>query len=114
MVTRLKCKFENVVKTKNADPNKYLYSGYGIGFDSHSRFSIPNFDQGKNAIIFGVDISSSMHANNKNKDILILGKGQAQGLDNTTITAQAEYPINSSRLQRKFCLSLHYNGSNSS
>ena len=55
-----------------------------------------------------------MHANNKNKDILILGKGQAQGLDNTTITAEAEYPINSSRLQRKFCLSLHYNGSNSS
>ena len=35
---------------------------------------------GKNVIIFGVDMSSSVHANNKNKDILILGKGQTQGL----------------------------------
>ena len=28
-------------------------------------------------------MSSSVHANNKNKGILILGKGQTQGLDNT-------------------------------
>ena len=32
---------------KNADPNEYSYSGYGIRFDSHSLFSIPNFDWGK-------------------------------------------------------------------
>ena len=30
--------------TKNADPNKYSYSGYEIGFDPRSFFSIPNFD----------------------------------------------------------------------
>ena len=35
-------------------------------------FSIPNFDWGKYAIIFGVDICSSVHIDNKNKDILIL------------------------------------------
>ena len=58
-------------------------------------------------------MSSSVHANNKNKDILILGKGQTQGLDNTTLTTESEYSINFSRSQRKFCLSLHYNGSNS-
>ena len=23
----------------NADPDKYKYSGYGIGFDSHSKFT---------------------------------------------------------------------------
>ena len=39
-------------------------------------------------------MSSSMHANNKNKDILILGKGQTKGLDNTSLTAEAEYSIN--------------------
>ena len=53
---------------------------------------------------------SSVHANNKNKDVLILGKVQTQGLDNTTLTAEAEYSMNFSRSQRKVCLSLHYNG----
>ena len=60
------CLLGNVKITKNVDPNKYSYSEYGIGFDSDSFFSIPNFDWGKNAIIFGVDIRSSVHANNKN------------------------------------------------
>ena len=46
-------------------------------------FSFPTGGFGKNAIIFGVDMSSSVHANNKKKDILILGEGPTQGLDNT-------------------------------
>ena len=46
------CLFGAVKLTKNADPNKYSYSGYNIGFDSRSVFSIPNFDWGKNVIIF--------------------------------------------------------------
>ena len=50
---------------------------------------------------------------NKNKNILILGKVTTQGLDNTTLTAEGEYSINFSKLERKFCLSLHYYGSNS-
>ena len=58
-------------------------------------------------------MSSFEHANKKNKDILILGKGERKGLDNTILTAEAEYSINLSRSQRKFCLSLHYYGSNS-
>ena len=45
--------------------------------------------------------------------ILILGKRQTQGLDNTTLTAEVEYSINFLRSQRKFCLSIHYNGKNS-
>ena len=56
-------------------------------------------------------MTSSVHANNRTKDILILGKGKTQELDNTTVTAEAEYSIYFSRSQRKFCLSLHYNGS---
>ena len=85
------CLFGAVKLTKNADPNKYSYSGYGIGFDSRSHYSILNFDWGKNAIIFAVDMSSSVHANNKNKDILILGKGRRQGLDNTTLNNTEYY-----------------------
>ena len=37
-------------------------------------------------IIFGTDISPSDHINNKNKDILIIGEGPTQGLDDTTLT----------------------------
>ena len=35
-----------------------------------------------------------------------------QGLDDTTLTAEAQCSINFSISNRKFCLSLHYNGSN--
>ena len=36
-----------------------------------------------------------------------------KGLDDSTLTAEAQYSFNFSRSNRKFCLSLHYNGSNS-
>ena len=68
---------------------------------------------GKNVIIFGADMSLSLHIDNKNKDILILVEGPTQGLDDTTLTAQAIYPINFTQPNKRFVLSLHYNGSNS-
>ena len=105
--------FGNVKITKNVDPNKYSYSGYGIEFDSCSILSTPNFNWGKNVIICAVDMSSSVHVRNKNKDILTLGKRQTQRLDNTTLTTEAEYSIILLRSQRKFWWSLHYSGSNS-
>ena len=43
------------------------------------------------------------------KDILILVNGPTQGLDDTTLTAKAEYSFNFSEQQNKFCLALHYN-----
>ena len=58
-------------------------------------------------------MSSSVHANIKNKDILILGKKETRGLDNAALTAEVECSINFLRSQRKFCLSYHCNGSNS-
>ena len=54
-----------------------------------------------------------MHIDNKKKEILILGKGPTQGLDDTTLTTEAQYSINFSRSNRKFCLSFHYNTSKS-
>ena len=35
-------------------------------------------------------MSSSVHTDNENKDILIYGKGKRWELDNTTLTAEAE------------------------
>ena len=58
-------------------------------------------------------MSSSVHASNKNKDILILGKRETKGLDNTILIAEVEYYINFSRLRRKFCLCLLCNRSKS-
>ena len=49
---------------------------------------------GKNVITFGVDNSSSLHADNRKKDILILSKGPTGGLDDRTLTREVEYSIN--------------------
>ena len=69
---------------------------------------------GKNVINFGADMSSSVHLNNKNKDILILGEEPTQGLDDTTLTEEAKYPINFTQSGKRFVLSQHYNISTSS
>ena len=64
-------------------------------------------------MIFGVDMSSSVNVDNKKKDTLILDEGPRQGLDDTTLTAEKNYLINFAEYNKKFCLSLHYNGANS-
>ena len=53
--------------TKNADIDRYKYSGYGIGFDRHGIFSFPGTGFGRNVIIFGVDMSSSTKIDNRKK-----------------------------------------------
>ena len=64
-----------VTLTKNADIDKYKYSGYGIGFNRKGSFSFQSGEYGQNVIIFGVDMSFSTRIDNKKKDILILGTG---------------------------------------
>ena len=64
-------------------------------------------------IIFGADISSSVHIDNKQRHTLILGKGPMQGLVDTTLTAEVRYAINFTHLRKRFTLCLHDNGSNS-
>ena len=60
----------------------------------------------KKIIMFGVDMTSSFHINNKKKDILIAGIGSKQGLDDTTLTAEAKYLINfSNKRSDKICIS---------
>ena len=88
------CLFVAVTLTKNADIDKYRYSGYGIGFDRRSSFSFPGGGFGQNIIIFGADMNSSIHIDNKGKDVLIVGKGPTQGLDEHSLTAEKMYSIN--------------------
>ena len=56
-------------------------------------------------------MSSSPHIDDREKDILILGKGPAQGLEHT-LTAEKLYSVKLTKHNTKFRLSLHYNGAN--
>ena len=62
------CLWCRVTLTKNADIDKYGYSGYGVTFDTRSSFSFPGGGFGQNKLIFGADMSSSAHLDNKKKD----------------------------------------------
>ena len=61
------CLFGAVTLTKNGDIEKYKYSGYGIGFDRRSSYSFPGGGFGQNVLIFGADVSTSVHIDNKGK-----------------------------------------------
>ena len=77
-----------VTLTKNADIDKYRHSGYGIGFDRKGSFSFPGGGFGQSVIIFGADMNSFIHIDNKGKYILILGFGPTQGLGEHSLTAE--------------------------
>ena len=86
------------------------YSGYDIAFDSKGGFSHASGRYGKNVIIFMADLSSSVHANNRANNILVLGKHFIQGINSGTIYAEKMYSTNFTETNKKLCLSLHYNG----
>ena len=102
----------SVKLTKNCDLDKYMYSGYGIRFDSCSEFLFADGSYEKNAIIFGADMSSSVHVNNKGKDILVICEEPGQESDDTTLTAEPNILL-TLRNQEKSLQRLHHNGSNS-
>ena len=54
------CLFGAAKLAKNADPEKYVYSSYGIGFDTRIEYSL-------SVIIFRADRSPSVHIDNKEK-----------------------------------------------
>ena len=100
------CLFGAVSLIKHVDIDQDKYSGYGTGFDRKVECSFTNNEFGKNVIIFEADMSSSVHANNRTKNILVLGKDFVQGLDNTTRYPEQSYLINFTKKNTKFCLIL--------
>ena len=107
------CLFETAKLTKNADPDKYKYTDCDIGLNSFSELSFTYGSYGKNVIIFEANMSLPVHFDNKGKDILILGEGLTQKLNDTTLTAEAKYGINFTKSGKIFVSRLHYNESNS-
>ena len=55
----------------------------------------------------------SSHSTNKASNIYVLGKDFVQGINGTTIHAEKIYKHNFTTPNKKFVLSLHYNGDNS-
>ena len=99
--------------TKNVDTSKYEYKGYGICFDEGDQFGHTITEGGfahttnaRNVLIFGADMSFSVHATNKANHIYVVGKDFVQGINDTTIYAEKNFYRNF----KKFMLSLHYNG----
>ena len=106
------CLFGGVKLSQSAYPDKYIYTCYSIRFDLRSKFSLSGSSMGKNDSIFGVDMSSSVHIDNKKKYSLIFSKGSTEGLGDSSLTEEAQYSINYSKSNKSIYLSLHYNKSN--
>ena len=82
------CLFGAIKLTKNADIDKCKYFVYGIGFDRRGTSSFPSGQFGCYVRIFRIDLSSSVHVDNKKKYISILGEGPTQGLDGASLTVE--------------------------
>ena len=85
--------------TKNApDYDKNNYKGYGICFDERSQFGHTitengraHTTNGRNVLIFGVDMSFSAHATNRANHIYLMGDGLTQGINDTTLYVEKNY-----------------------
>ena len=106
--------------TKNADTSKYDYKGYGICFDERSEFGHTITEGGfahsidsRKVLIFGADMSFSVHKSNRGNHIYLMGTGLTQGIHDTTLYAEKNFYRNFADPGKKFMLSLHYNGDDS-
>ena len=85
--------------TKNATDNtKNNYKGHGICFDERSQFGhtiteggFTHTTNGRNVLIFGADMSFSVHATNRANHICLMGDGLTQGINDTTIYVELLY-----------------------
>ena len=85
--------------TKNAtDNSKNNYKGYGICFDERSEFGhtitkggFSHTTDARNVLIFGADMSFSVHATNRVNNIYVMGTGLTQGINDTTIYTENNF-----------------------
>ena len=82
-------------------------------FDEVGTFSKGNISNGKHVLIFGVYENSLVHANNKVNNISVMSDLFVQSINDTTLYAEKFYSQNFAAVNKKFVLSLHYNGDNS-
>ena len=99
----------NFVKNNNKD--KRVYGGYGTAFDEKGLWSLGN-GFAKNVVIFGVDDSSSSHADNSKNNFLMLDESPTSDINGRFGSPEKWLSINFSKVNTTLCLSLHYNNDN--
>ena len=107
--------------TKNAtDNDQNNYKVDGICFDEGSEFGHTITEGGhahttdaRNVLIFGADMSFSVHVTNRANHIYLMGTGLTQGINYTKIYAEKNFYRNFTDFGKKFVLSLHFHGDNS-
>ena len=84
-----------------------MHSGYGIAFDCAVLLMT------RNIIIFGVGNSSSSHTDTCKKNVLVLGGGPTDDINDNIGAEEKNFSIKFSKPMTKFCLSLPFSGHNS-
>ena len=102
------------------DNSKNDYKGYGICVDERSQFGHTitvdgraHTINGRNVLIFGVDMGFSAHATNRANSIYVMGDRLTQGIHDTTLYVEKIYWRNFTDPGKKIVISLHYNGDKS-
>ena len=72
----------NIVK--NSDKEKWVYSGYRIGFDGAGSCTFGN-EFARKVAVFGVGYSSSSHLDNRKNNFLVLSEGPTYGIDGSLV-----------------------------
>ena len=90
---------------KHSDKEKWVYSGYGIASDGTGTWKFGN-NFARNAVIFGVDNSSSWHADICKNNFLVLGEGPTYGINGNFGSPEKKFSINFRKANTKFCLSI--------
>ena len=103
--------FGAMQNTKNADNSKNNYKGYGVCFDERSEFGhtitgggFTHTTEARNVLIFGADMSFSVHATNRANNIYVMGTGLTQGIHDTTLYAEKNFYRNFTDFGKKNCV----------
>ena len=83
---------EQLIQYKIVIKKKYVYRGYGIKFDSAGSCSFGN-KFGGNVITFGVDNSSSSHADNRKNNTLVRGEGPTNGINGSFESPEKNFAL---------------------
>ena len=87
------CLFGATSVVQNSGKERWVYSGYGITFDSSGLWGFDN-DSCRNVVIFGVDNSSSSLANNCKNNFLVLGEGPTFGVNESFSSVDKNFSTN--------------------
>ena len=94
------CFFGATSIVKNSDKEKLKYSSYWIAFDGAGSWNIGN-GFAKSVAIFGVDVSSLTHADNRKNNFVVLGESPTYGINGNFASPEKKVSINFSKAKKK-------------